>query len=214
MDNEPTPPAPTVTPDATAPITPPPDQPKYTPPAPSVATAPVIKPPDVASPEEARRLNLKIVKDPDADLTADGAPAPFNTRILAGLIDMLLAFGLTLGVMFILPVLGGKMAWLLGAAYFVTRDSLPFLGGQSVGKKAMGLKALTMDDKPLAGNWEAGLFRNGALLIPLFALVEIFILLSREDKLERGRRLGDEWAKTKVVIRRPQPAEPTTPGAS
>jgi len=37
-------------------------------------------------------------------------------------------------------------------------------------------------------------------MIPFFALVEIFILLSREGKPDHGRRLGDEWAKTKVIV--------------
>jgi len=82
----------------------------------------------------------------------------------------------------------------------VTRDGLPFLGGQSVGKKAMKLKAVTLDDRSLAGNWEPALIRGAVLAIPLFALVELFILLSREEKPERGRRLGDEWAKTKVIV--------------
>jgi hypothetical protein len=44
-------------------------------------------------------------------------------------------------------------------AYFVTRDSLPFLGGQSVGKKAMKLTVVTLDDKSLSGNWEPAVIR-------------------------------------------------------
>ncbi len=200
MDNEPTPS------DPTTPVVPPPDVPKYTPPAPSIATAPIITPPAVPSPEEARRINLKVIKDPEADANANGALAPFNTRVIAAFIDLLLAVGLNIAAMVLLPnFLAGKVAWLIGIAYFVTRDSLPFLGGQSIGKKAMGLKALTADSKPLVGNWEAGLIRNGVLIIPLFPLVEIFVLLTREDKPERGRRLGDEWAKTKVVIHCPEP---------
>jgi hypothetical protein len=39
-------------------------------------------------------------------------------------------------------------------------------------------------------------------------LVELFVLLTREDKPERGRRLGDEWAKTKVIVEiKPQVAD-------
>jgi uncharacterized RDD family membrane protein YckC len=90
----------------------------------------------------------------------------------------------------------------------VTRDSLPFLGGQSVGKKAMKLQVVTLEDKPITGNWEAALIRNGVLLIPFFGLIEIYVLLTREDKPERGRRLGDEWAKTKVIIA-VEPPKPT-----
>jgi uncharacterized RDD family membrane protein YckC len=203
MDNEPTPASPP------SPSVPPPDLPKYVPPTPSIATAPVITPPNVPTAEEARRINLKVAKDPDAEANANGAIAQFNPRVVAAFIDLLLAFGLLLAAMFILPGFASKIGWLIGIGYLITRDSLPFLGGQSVGKKAMGLKALTLDDKPLIGNWEAGLFRNGVLIIPLFPLVEIFVLLTRDDKPERGRRLGDEWAKTKVVIHRPEPTEST-----
>jgi uncharacterized RDD family membrane protein YckC len=204
MDNEPTPSAPAT------PAVPPPDLPKYTPPAPSIATAPVITAPAVPSPEEARRVNLKVAKEVPDEATLNGAPAPFNPRVVAAVIDLLLAVGLGIAAAIVLPnFLSSKFAWLIGIAYLVTRDTVPFLGGQSVGKKAMGLKALTADGQPLAGNWEAGLIRNGVLLIPLFPLIEVFILLTREDKPERGRRLGDEWAKTKVVIHRPEPPPPS-----
>ena len=75
--------------------------------------------------------------------------------------------------MWILPGFAAPVAWLLGIGYFVSRDSLPFLGGQSVGKKAMKLKAVTMEGKSLVGNWEAALIRNGVLVIPFFVLVEL-----------------------------------------
>ena len=85
----------------------------------------------------------------------------------------------------------------------MTRDSLPFLGGQSVGKKAMKLRVVTQQGASLVNNWEAALIRNAVLAIPLFGFVELIILLTREDKPERGLRLGDEWAKTKVIIAPP-----------
>ena len=125
---------------------------------------------------------------------------PFNTRIIAALIDVVVVIGLQISVAWILPGFASRLAWLIGVAYLVTRDSLPFLGGQSVGKKAMKLKVVTVDDKPLTGNWEAALIRNGVLLIPLFGFIELFILLTREDKPGRGLRLGDEWAKTRVIL--------------
>lgn len=201
MDTEPDSPPPS------AASIPPPDLPKYVPPAPSIATAPTITAPNVPSPEEARRIHLKVAKDVVDEATLNGAMAPFNPRLLAALIDLLLTLGLWLTLAFLLPnFLPGQLALLVGLAYFVTRDSLPFLGGQSVGKKVMGLKALTIEGTPLVGNWSAGLIRNAALLILPFSLVEIFILITRDDKPERGRRLGDEWAKTKVVIHRPPPS--------
>lgn len=85
-------------------------------------------------------------------------------------------------------------------AYILVRDCLPFLDGQSLGKKIIGLKAVTTDGQSLSGNWNPGLIRNVALLIPLFALVELIILLTKKDAPEGLLRLGDQWAGTKVVV--------------
>jgi uncharacterized RDD family membrane protein YckC len=136
----------------------------------------------------------------DEENPESGAAAPFNSRILAALIDLAIAGGLMVGAIMILPGFAEKLGWLIGAAYLVARDSLPFLGGQSVGKTAMKLKAVTLDDKDLIGKWETALVRNAVLAIPIFPLVELFVLLSREDSADRGRRLGDIWAKTKVIV--------------
>lgn len=197
---------------------PPPDAAKYTPPPPSLAPVtppvpsvdPVIGKPDVPTPEEARKIHLKVAKEEVDESTLNGAPAPFNTRFMAAVIDVVVVVGLQIAIMMI-PFIGGKLAWLVGAGYLLTRDCLPFLGGQSVGKKAMGIKAFTTDGKDLLGNWQPGVIRNVVLLIPFFVFVEIFILLTREEKTQRGLRLGDEWAKTKVVIHQPEPAEENAP---
>ena len=149
----------------------------------------------------------------EGDTAGQGLAAPFNARASAAIIDVIVASGLMMAVVWILPFLAGKLGWLLAMAYLVARDTLPFLGGQSVGKKAMKLKAVTLDDQSLVRNWQAALVRNGVLAIPLFAFVELFVLLTREDKPERGRRLGDEWAKTKVV-RAPSPAAAEAPGVN
>lgn len=126
--------------------------------------------------------------------------APFNTRMIAAFIDVLIAAGLQIAAAMVLPGILGRSAWLIAMAYLVTRDSLPFLGGQSIGKRAMHLRAVTLDGRPLTGNWEPGVIRSAVLMIPFFAFVEIFILLTREGKPDQGRRLGDEWAKTKVIV--------------
>jgi uncharacterized RDD family membrane protein YckC len=167
--------------------------PKPAPPPPMPADAPYVAPiPNLAD-----------------EVAAAGSIAPFNTRAIAAIIDLVLTFGLTIGLALILPHFAGRLAYLVGAAYFLTRDALPFLGGQSVGKKAMSLRAVTLDGRPLTGVWEPALIRNAVLFIPFFALVELFLLLTREDKPERGRRLGDEWAKTKVIVEpKPEPPDP------
>ena len=206
----------------TRPTPPPPDLPRYTPPVPSLqpppatpspdAPPPFFPPPDSPPVEEPPKLRIRVAPEPDIDHSPHGALAPFNTRVIAAGIDGLLALGLSITAWVILPgTLGTSLLWLLGPAYLVTRDSLPFLGGQSIGKKAMHLQALTLDGESLAGNWQPGLLRNAPLAILPFALVELFILLTREDKPEHGRRLGDEWANTKVIV--VQPANNKTPTA-
>lgn len=159
----------------------------------------------------AARVKLGGVLTEDEVETPAIRTALFNTRITAAVIDLLVAMGVIIGLVLILPGFADRLAWLIGIAYLVTRDSLPFLGGQSVGKKAMKIRAVTLDGKSLVGNWEAALIRNGVLIIPLFGLVELFILLTREDKPERGHRLGDEWAKTEV-INEPKPPVPEEAG--
>jgi uncharacterized RDD family membrane protein YckC len=188
-----TPPPPSVLPPPSIPA---PSMPEPTPPPPSAS--PSLAPPTIPIPEEAQK-KPKIV-EPDPDEVQAGDLASFNSRVVAGLIDFVIAVGLNLTAMWILPHVLGQLGLLLGAAYLATRDSLPFLDGQSIGKKAMKLKALKLDDTPLTGDWKTGLIRNIPLLIPLFGLVEVIILLTREEKPDRGRRLGDEWAKTKVIF--------------
>jgi len=190
---------------AKKPSVPPPDIPK-----PSIPP-PDIKPPEPSSPPPLVNVRIREAAEPEDDSPQAGQLVSFNTRVIAALIDIVVTMGLQIAALWILPDFASRLAWLLGIAYFVTRDSLPFLGGQSVGKKAMKLRAVTLEDKPLTGVWETALIRNGVLLIPFFAIIEVFVLLSREDKPERGRRLGDEWAKTKVVIAEDPRPEPDSP---
>lgn len=174
----------------------------------------VIPPPDLARPpalvsgqvaESPVKVKIRDVQNADHDGSLAAGLASFNSRATAAVIDMVVAAGVAIGLAFISPGFADRLAWLAGIAYLVTRDSLPFLGGQSVGKKAMKLRTVTRGGDSLVGNWQAALIRNGVLAIPLFAFVELFILLSREDKPERGLRLGDEWAKTKVIIEETRP---------
>jgi uncharacterized RDD family membrane protein YckC len=157
-------------------------------------------------------MQIREAGDSDDDAPQAGSLVPFNTRIIAALIDVVVSIGLQISAVWILPGFASRIAWLVGIGYLVTRDTLPFLGGQSVGKKAMKLKVVTLEDKPVTGNWEAALIRNGILIIPLFGFIELFVLLTREDKPERGRRLGDEWAKTKVIVAVDPPKPTDEPG--
>jgi len=125
---------------------------------------------------------MEILDQPTAEtrLASDG------NRIIAYLIDALILVPL-----WFIPIVG----WIAGFAYFITRDSLPFLDGQSIGKKAMKIRAVTEDGAPLTNNYGPCIIRNIVLMIPFFPLIELIVLLTNEKK----QRLGDQWAKTKVI---------------
>lgn len=172
---------------------PPPAKPIIPPP---VLSTPPPPPPSPLATSSAPAVKVKIREGDDVPSLA---VVTTNTRIIAALIDMLVAAGLIILVLLVLPDFFSKIAWLAGMAYTIVRDSLPFLGGQSVGKKVMKIRVVTQDDEPLTGNWEKAAVRNAILVIPFLNLVELAVLLMRDNQPDRGRRLGDDWAKTKVV---------------
>jgi uncharacterized RDD family membrane protein YckC len=128
-----------------------------------------------------------------------GADANFTNRVLGGVVDILVAGGIKLGLGGILAAFPVNIGTLAAMAYLLTKDSLPFLNGQSIGKRAMKIQAVTMDGKSLSGNWQPGVIRNVSLVIPLVLLVELIVLLTRRDNPGPLLRLGDEWGKTKVI---------------
>lgn len=116
------------------------------------------------------------------------ADATIGNRILAFIIDAILA-----SVCSVVPIVGG----LVGLAYMLTRDALPFLEGQSIGKKAMKIRAVSSETgKPLTNDWGPSVIRNVVFMIPFFPIVELIVLSNNKQNL----RLGDQWAKTKVVV--------------
>lgn len=119
---------------------------------------------------------------------------------MAAVIDGLIAIALTVAVAWVLPNFLDRVTWLVASAYWVVRDSLPFLNGQSVGKSAMKLKVVKVAGGDLVSDWPNAIVRNVLLIIPVGPLVELIVLLARQGKPEEGRRLGDDWAKTRVII--------------
>ncbi len=111
-------------------------------------------------------------------------------RFLASFIDGLL-MGLFSGVHW--------TGALIALAYCFTKDALPFLKGQSLGKKALGIRVVkdgTGGD--ITGDYAASAVRQVPLMIPVLNLVDSLMVFSA-----RGRRFGDRWAKTVVVLERP-----------
>lgn len=179
--------------------------PKPTIPKPNIPT-PTITRQDSAPPISAVESGaMEPKQEPAEEVTAE-PPAPavaetiLHKRMLGGLIDVLISIGLYLVASAILPDFLDKVAWALQVGYLLTRDALPFLHGQSLGKRALGLRAVTNEGQPLTNNWQASIIRNIPFLIPILPLVEVIVLFVRENDSKRGLRLGDDFAKTKVVV--------------
>lgn len=133
----------------------------------------------------------------DGDVVpAPGTEAAFDNRVIAAIIDSFVFVGLVIVVDIIFP---RALAYLVAYAYILTRDALPVLDGQSIGKKLMKIRAVTLSGAKLTNNWQASVIRNISMAIPFFGLVEAYILYQKKEKGEPLIRLGDEWGKTKVV---------------
>ena len=188
----------TPTPDIPKPSLPKPNIPTPSIPAPNLdraSTAPPISAVETGAMEAP-------APNPQSDIEEDFPAIEYSEtllpqRILAGVIDSLVAGGLMVASGFVLPDFLGTG---LAMGYLLLKDSLPFLGGQSVGKKVTKIQAVTADGAPLTSSHiQKGLIRNVfAAILPL-AVVEIFILNSREKASNAGLRLGDDFAKTKVI---------------
>ena len=126
---------------------------------------------------------MDILDQPEV---SSSSTATVGNRVVAYLID-----GIIGSIFYYIPYIGIGVA----IVYFLTRDGLPFLQGQSIGKKVMKIRAVTADGADLTNNWGANIIRNVVLFIPLFPLIELIVVMNNPDKL----RLGDQWAKTKVV---------------
>jgi uncharacterized RDD family membrane protein YckC len=149
-----------------------------------------------AAPKKNMAEELSDYVEPEA-----GAEAPFQQRLFAVLIDLAVGVGLVISAKILLPDSAeGIVGNILLVGYLLTRDALPFLGGRSIGKMAMKLQAVTLEDKSLSGNWKASIIRNISVVFPpgIGAGVEAFLLNSRQNDATL-RRLGDEFAKTKVL---------------
>jgi uncharacterized RDD family membrane protein YckC len=190
MEIEPDLPKPSVRPPD---LIPPPPAPPLPAPAPSPAPAPA------AEPAESERQ-----PDPgDGEgVPPAGGDASFESRVVAAILDMFV-FGF---VFWAIASFAPKLALLGALGYVLTRDALPFLEGQSIGKKIMKLRAVKADGRPLTGDWQGSIVRNLLLAIPFGVLVELAVIYTRRYHDGALRRLGDDWAKTRVIVAPGPPA--------
>lgn len=110
-------------------------------------------------------------------------------RIMAGFIDLVVVAVCACLLSFIL--IGPILAFL----YLIYRDALPFLDGQSLGKKLMKIRVISEETgKDLTEEYSISLTRNVPVVIPFFNVFEIVMLFTKD-----GKRYGDIWGKTKVI---------------
>src|SRR5512139_2377715 len=119
-------------------------------------------------------------------------PADWQSRGLAFLIHLFLYPALHFGG----PALGfGILGGFLAVLYITFRDGL--FGGQSLGKKIMGVRVVHLDGRPIS--YVDSSFRNVLfivyLLMPLAIAVEAVAAFRQPER----RRLGDRIARTCVV---------------
>ncbi|MGB1242483.1 MAG: GYF domain-containing protein [Chitinophagales bacterium] len=120
----------------------------------------------------------------DCDVEYELASA--GSRLLASIIDGFISFGLLL-----VPIIGIVFYFV----YTFAKDALPFLDGQSLGKKAMNIRVVDAKNyRPITGDYGKALIRTISLAIPLFGIVDACRVLGDESK-----RFGDKWANTTVV---------------
>lgn len=135
---------------------------------------------------------------------SDAPPAETTTEVVkSGEPSLGVRFGATFVDGLIFCAIGAPLSdlgYLVIIALWLTRDALPFLDGQSIGKKLFKIQAVDEAGKPLTGRWKESALRNILLIIlGLGHLVELIVLFTRQGKPEAGRRLGDDIAKTKVI---------------
>lgn len=118
--------------------------------------------------------------------------ASIGDRFLGGLIDWLVVIALA----YVLRgLVGWSLSYLISTAYILVRDALPFLDGQSIGKKIIKTRSVHEDSgAPITNDYRTAFLRNIMLFIPIAGLIDALFIFSGDRK-----RLGDRMAKTIVV---------------
>jgi uncharacterized RDD family membrane protein YckC len=148
-------------------------------------------PPPTAGWDGVERRKAGAAEEPPAEPFTP-VLADWQSRGVAFLIDLFLYSLLHFGG----PALGfGILGGFLAVLYITFRDGL--FGGQSIGKKIMGVRVVHRDGRPIS--YVDSSFRNVLfiiyLLIPLAIVVESVAAFRNPER----RRLGDRIANTCVV---------------
>lgn len=137
-------------------------------------------------------------------------------RILAFTIDSLIRFGVQIGLLIALSLLGkvGMALWLI--LTFVMEWFYPVLfevlnHGQTPGKKAMGIAVVNDDSTPVS--WSASIVRNFLRIVdflPMGYITGLASMILNKD----FKRIGDLAAGTVVIYRENQNKAPKWPAST
>lgn len=120
-----------------------------------------------------------------AERTQTDKLPPLQKRLFAFLVDAVIV-----AVLVLIP----KVGWIFGLIYFLGKDAMPSLKGQSVGKKLFNIRILTTGtNEPLYLHPRRSVTRGLILLIPVVNVIDILRLMVK------GERLADKWTETHVV---------------
>jgi uncharacterized RDD family membrane protein YckC len=121
--------------------------------------------------------------------------ASAGARLVAVIIDIFISY-IPVAILFVLMGFTGyQLGGMLALIYNLVKDAVPALNGQSVGKRAMNIRVVNFETgNPITGDYGASAIRAVSLMIPLLNIVEFILVIAH------GRRIGDKWAKTIVVI--------------
>ncbi len=137
------------------------------------------------------------------------APTPRpakDRRLVAGLIDLAIAYGLWCVVVLLLsrrfPLVRVLLwqAWLFLVVvapnpYLLLRDAVE---GKSAGKLVMGLVVYNETDRRAGGVWDS-INRNWVLALPFVGSTLMALVLGANILAGQRQRLGDQWAHTVVL---------------
>jgi uncharacterized RDD family membrane protein YckC len=131
-------------------------------------------------------------------MSEEFAPADWQTRSLAFLIDLILFITLFYGLGATYHFWGVFLAMI----YIVFRDGM--FPGQSIGKKVMGIRVVHTDGRAIS--FVDSSFRNVLFLVPYLLPLGLVVETVALFRSPGRRRLGDRIAGTRVVRKEALPA--------
>ena len=131
---------------------------------------------------------------------------PRRRRVLAGLIDLIIAYGLFAYILILLSgaflwlapvvlILAAGVALLIPNPYLVLKDALH---GKSIGKLIAGLAAYN-EKQQRAGGVMDSMLRNWYLGVPMIGPTLLAAVIGAQVVSGRPRRIGDAAAHTRVI---------------